>query len=189
MAPKKLNFRSCFGVPRSCFGVSRSCFGVSRSCFGVSRSCFGVRGSGKLLSHKRLSHRSDAIYPSYPTYPIYPKGRWVVAGGCADAAPPLKNNHPELAHNGEGASRFAKATLDASDRPRRQVSFILYSSHACARRDGRHGSVIRVWCAVVDMYRAKADRRGAFYQVRSGARRDTPPAPTFGTRETRWGTA
>jgi hypothetical protein len=212
MPPNKLNFRSCFGVHRSCFGVHRSCFGVHRS-------CFGVRGSGKLLFYKRLSHRFGA---SYPSYPIYPKGRWVVAGGCANAAPPLKNNHPAPAYHGEEGALCAWATLDASAPPRRRfpvsplfrhsfstvpslflrcfpavsrlfwrgrVSLILYSSCAYARRSGRQDGVIRVRCAVVDLYRRRAGRIGALYQVRPGARRDTPPAPAFGTRKTRWGTA
>ena len=41
----------------------------------------------------------------------------------------------------------------------------------------------------VDMYRRMAGRRGALSQFRPGARGDTPPAPFFGTRGTRWGTA
>lgn len=67
----------------------------------------------------------------------------------------------------------------------------MFSSMTVSRAagcDGRHGGIIRVWCAVVDLYQRRAGRRGAFYQVRSGARRDTPPASAFGTRETRWGT-
>ncbi len=43
-------------------------------------------------------------------------------------------------------------------------------------RDGRHGGIIRVWCAVVDLYRRRAGRRGAFYQVRPGAGVQIPPS-------------
>lgn len=72
---------------------------------------------------------------------------------------------------------------------RERVSLILYSSHAGARHSGRHCGVIRVPGGAVDLYRRRAGRRGALYQFRPGARGDTPPAPVFSTRETRWGTA
>jgi hypothetical protein len=221
MPPQKLTSRSCLGVHRSCLGVHRSCLGVHRSCLGVG--C-----SGKLLSHKRLYHRSGA---SYPNYPIYPKGRWVVAGGCADAAPPLQNNHPapsrpRLSPTRQGwgppVSVPPRATLDVSVQPRRrfpvpplfrhrfftvsslflrcfpavsrlfwrwQVSLIFHSTRAGARHSGRHCGVIRVRGGAVDLYRRRAGRRGALYQFRPGARGNTPPAPVFSTRETRWGTA
>jgi hypothetical protein len=110
---------------------------------------------GRLLTYPTAPRGACLFFPCSCAVPPQFLGASPVLSGCSAAVPgPWHLERP-----GSGVNGCAPPLTDSRVR---------------VRRFGRHGGVIRVRGAAVDLYRRGAGRRGALSQSRPGARGDTP---------------
>ena len=110
---------------------------------------------GRLLTYPTARRGACLFFPCSCAVPPQFLGASPVLSGCSAAVPgPWHLERP-----GSGVNGCAPSLTDSRVR---------------VRRFGRHGGVIRVRGAAVDLYRRGAGRRGALSQSRPGARGDTP---------------